>query len=57
MNIHRGKKLNLIAKKKDDIAKHLMSGNEVNAKIWVRRGKESDGVLMTDDCVGGDTDK
>ena len=49
--------VNLIAKKKDDIAKHLMSGNEVNAKIWVRRGKESDGVLMTDDCVGGDTDQ
>jgi hypothetical protein len=26
-----------------------MSGNEVNAKIWVRRGKESDGVLIADD--------
>lgn len=24
-----------IAKKKDDICKHLESGNEVNAKIWV----------------------
>jgi hypothetical protein len=57
MNIHRGKKLNIIAKKKDDIAKHLMSGNEVNAKIWVSRADESDGVLMTDVCVGGDTDQ
>jgi len=34
INIHRGKKLNLIAKKKDEICKHLESGNEVNAKIW-----------------------
>jgi competence CoiA-like predicted nuclease len=36
INIHRSKKLNAIAKKKDDIGKHLESGNEVNAKIWVR---------------------
>ena len=36
INIHRGKKLNSIAKKKDDICKHLESGNEMNAKIWVR---------------------
>ena len=35
INIHRGKKLNSIAKKKDDICKHLSSGNEMNAKIWV----------------------
>ena len=35
INIHRSKKLNAIAKKKDDICKHLESGNEVNAKIWV----------------------
>lgn len=35
ISIHRSKKLNSIAKKKDDIAKHLESGNEVNAKIWV----------------------
>ncbi len=34
MNIHRSKKLTGIAKKKDDICKHLESGNEVNAKIW-----------------------
>ena len=33
--IHRNKKLGQIAKKKDDIAKHLEAGNEVNAKIWV----------------------
>ncbi len=35
INIHRGKKLNAIAKKKDDICKHLESGNEMNAKVWV----------------------
>ena len=34
MNIHRQKKLNQIAKLKDDICKHLSSNNEVNAKIW-----------------------
>ena len=34
MNIHRQKKLNKIAKSKDDICKHLSSNNEVNAKIW-----------------------
>lgn len=27
--------MNSIAKKKDDICKHLEAGNEVNAKIWV----------------------
>ena len=36
INIHRSKKLNAIAKKKDDICKHLSSGNEMNATIWVR---------------------
>ena len=35
INIHRSKKLNAIAKKKDDICKHLEAGNEMNAKIWV----------------------
>ena len=35
INIQRGKKLNAIAKKKDDICKHLESGNEMNAKVWV----------------------
>jgi len=34
MNIHRQKKLNKIAESKDNICKHLRSGNEVNAKIW-----------------------
>ncbi|CDW76781.1 UNKNOWN [Stylonychia lemnae] len=34
INIHRGKRLNGIAKKKDDICKHLESSNETNAKIW-----------------------
>ncbi len=35
IGIQRSKKLMSIAKKKDDICKHLESGNEVNAKIWV----------------------
>ena len=34
MNIHRQKKLNKIAKQKDDICNHLNAQNEVNAKIW-----------------------
>lgn len=34
MNIHRQKKLNQIAKRKDDICNHLNSQQEVNAKIW-----------------------
>jgi hypothetical protein len=35
INIHRGKKLGEISRKKNEIAKHLESGNEMNAKIWV----------------------
>jgi hypothetical protein len=35
INIHRGKQLSSIAKKKDEICKHLEAGNEMNAKIWV----------------------
>jgi hypothetical protein len=35
INIHRGKKLNQITKRKNDIAKYLESGQEMNAKIWV----------------------
>mmetsp|Transcript_3705 Transcript_3705/g.6318 ORF Transcript_3705/g.6318 Transcript_3705/m.6318 type:complete len:128 (+) Transcript_3705:36-419(+) len=34
MNIHRQKKLNHIAKVKDDICTHLKAGSEVNALIW-----------------------
>jgi hypothetical protein len=34
INIHRGKKLGAIEKKKNDICKHLEAGNEMNAKIW-----------------------
>lgn len=44
MNIHRSKKLNGIAKKKDDICKHLESGNEMNAKIWVSQSKTNENV-------------
>lgn len=46
INIHRSKKLNAIAKKKDDICKHLESGNEVNAKIWVLLNFFSDRVYL-----------
>eukprot|EP00347_Sterkiella_histriomuscorum_P016915 403351362 len=34
INIHKGKKLNSIAKNKDEICKHLSASNEINAKIW-----------------------
>ena len=37
INIHKAKRANGIAKKKDDICKHLESGNEMNAKIWVAK--------------------
>ena len=35
MNIHKCKKQKEIAKKKDEITKHLEAGYEVKAKIWV----------------------
>jgi hypothetical protein len=34
INIHRSKQLNKVAKKKQDIAKYLEAGQEMNAKIW-----------------------
>ena len=50
INIHRGKKLNAIAKKKDDICKHLESGNEMNAKVWV----SNKALFIRDRFIGGD---
>ena len=50
ISIHRSKKLGSIAKKKDDIAKHLEAGNEVNAKIWVRIVHE--GTHIDFRCLG-----
>ena len=51
MNIHRGKKLSAIAKKKDDICKHLESGNEVNAKIWAETLINEEGQIPCFDVV------
>lgn len=51
ISIHRSKKLTAIAKKKDDIAKHLESGNEVNAKIWVSQ-RNSKGCTYESHDVG-----
>ena len=36
ISIHRGKKVNAIAKKKKDIEGHLASGNEAMAMVHVR---------------------
>jgi len=51
INIHRGKKLNGIAKKKDDICKHLESGNEVNAKIWCETLINEEALLPCYDII------
>mmetsp|Transcript_410 Transcript_410/g.263 ORF Transcript_410/g.263 Transcript_410/m.263 type:complete len:81 (+) Transcript_410:44-286(+) len=51
INIHRGKKLNMIAKKKDDIAKHLEAGNEVNAKIWAETLINEENLIPCYDIV------
>jgi len=51
MNIHRSKKLSGIAKKKDDICKHLESGNEVNAKIWAETLINEENMIPVYDVV------
>ena len=51
MNIHRSKKLSGIAKKKDDICKHLEAGNEVNAKIWAETLIFEEGLIPVYDVV------
>ena len=45
MNIHRQKKVNNIAKLKDEICKHLNSSNEVNAKIWCETLINDEGLV------------
>jgi len=51
MTIHRGKKLNGIAKKKDDICKHLEAGNEMNSKIWAETLLNEESQLPVYDIV------
>jgi len=51
LNIHRSKKLTGIAKKKDDICKHLEAGNEINAKIWCETLLNEEGMVPVFDVV------
>jgi vacuolar protein sorting-associated protein IST1 len=51
ISIHRSKKLGSIAKKKDDIAKHLEAGNEVNAKIWAETLINDEGMVPCFDII------
>lgn len=51
MNIHRSKKLARIAKMKDDIIKHLVAGNEVNAKIWSETLITEEGLIPCYDVI------
>ena len=51
INIHRSKRLTGIAKKKDDICKHLEAGNEVNAKIWTETLINEEGMVPVYDVV------
>jgi len=43
--------LNSIAKKKDDICKHLESGNEMNAKVWAETLLNEEQMLPVFDIV------
>lgn len=45
MGIHRQKKLNAIAKLKDEICTHLNAQNEVNAKIWTETLINDEGLV------------
>jgi hypothetical protein len=51
MNIHRSKKLGAIAKKKDDICKHLEAGNETNARIWAETLINEENLMPVYDVV------
>lgn len=51
MNIHRSKKLARIAKIKDDICKHLVAGNEINAKIWAESLISEENLIPCYDVV------
>ena len=51
LNIHRGKKLGGIGKKKDDICKHLEAGQEVNAQIWAETLLHEEGMIPVMDVI------
>ena len=51
MNIHRSKKLARIAKIKDDICKHVVAGNEINAKIWAESLISEENLIPCYDVV------
>ena len=51
LNIHRSKKLQGIAKKKDDICKHLEAGQEVNAMIWAETLIHEEGMIPVVDVI------
>lgn len=57
MNIHRSKKLARIAKMKDDIIKHLVAGNEINAKIWAETLITEEGLLPCYDVTSSYCDQ
>ena len=57
MNIHRSKKLAMIAKKKDDICKHLTAGNEINAKIWAETLISEENMIPCYDVVSSMCDQ
>ena len=57
MNIHRSKKLARIAKTKDDICKHLNTGNEINAKIWAETLITEENLIPCYDVVSSMCDQ
>jgi hypothetical protein len=57
MNIHRSKKLARIAKIKDDIIKHLIAGNEINAKIWAETLISEEGMIPCYDVISSMCDQ
>jgi hypothetical protein len=57
MNIHRSKKLARIAKIKDDICKHLVAGNEINAKIWAESLISEENLIPCYDVISSMCDQ
>jgi hypothetical protein len=57
MNIHRSKKLARIAKTKDDICKHLVAGNEINAKIWAESLISEENLIPCYDVISSMCDQ
>lgn len=51
INIKRSKTLSSVAKHKDNICKHLESGNEVNAKIWCETMINEENLIPVMDVV------